>query len=72
MGLFIMRLQEILAKTVGRIVPYTMHLIGPILRVIVLNEQRQAMQAIIMGLSWGVTTSLGKMACLNAGRGKAA
>jgi hypothetical protein len=38
MGLFIMCLQQVLAKTIGRIVPYAVHMIGPILRVIVLND----------------------------------
>src|SRR5262245_145815 len=38
MGLFIMCLQQVLAKTIGRIMPDAVHMIGPILRVIVLND----------------------------------
>jgi hypothetical protein len=43
-----MRSEQILTKTIGRIVPHGMNMISPISGVIVLDPQSRAMQAIIM------------------------
>ena len=69
MRALIMRLQQILAKTVGGIVPDAMYMVCPVLRVIVLDEERRAVHAIIMRLSRGVTTGPGEMESVDAGRG---
>ena len=67
-----MRSQQVLAKTVGRIVPHSMNMIGPIWGVIVLDHQSWAMQAIIMRTPGLLTAGPGEVNGVEARRREAA
>jgi hypothetical protein len=56
-----MRSKQVLAKTVGGIMPHGMNMIGLILGVIVLDYQSWAMQAIIMRTPGLLTASPGEV-----------
>ena len=68
---FIMRSEQVLAKTIGGIMPHGMNMIGPILGVIVLDYQSWAMQAIIMRAPGLLTASPGEVNGIDARRREA-